>query len=403
MTGTHGEHEERIYLATHKHWAAFVEEHGLVLAACAGGLFMLFAYSRFSTAFVSASLHALLVLLFPAALLLFWILSMSVWTKFYLETVILTDERLLYVAQPTLLRRTVAQWNIHQVRYASAQRVSFLGTMFGFGTISVGTDAGEPATVIDGIPQPEEVCTMILREDHRLDELTETAQQQRELLHFISHEVKGHLTKSKAAFASIIEGDYGPISEPLGSLAHQAYEDAEKGVRTVMNILDTTDLSHGTMQFALKPFDYAAMVKRAVEEFQPQAAAKGLDIVAHIEPCTIIGDEAKIERHVVRNLIDNAIRYTPHGRISVTLSTAAPYARFSVTDTGVGIAESDKPKLFTEGGHGEHSRDINRDSTGFGLFVAKKVVDGLGGRIWAESEGAGKGSTFIAELPLSRN
>jgi signal transduction histidine kinase len=57
--------------------------------------------------------------------------------------------------------------------------------------------------------------------------------------------------------------------------------------------------------------------------------------------------------------------------------------------------------LFTEGGHGKESIKVNVDSTGFGLYIAKQVVDSHGGKIWAESEGAGKGSRFIVELPAS--
>jgi signal transduction histidine kinase len=58
-------------------------------------------------------------------------------------------------------------------------------------------------------------------------------------------------------------------------------------------------------------------------------------------------------------------------------------------------------KLFTEGGHGTDSRKVNVDSTGYGLFIAKSVVDAHHGRIWAESDGAGKGSRFVVELPAA--
>ena len=71
---------------------------------------------------------------------------------------------------------------------------------------------------------------------------------------------------------------------------------------------------------------------------------------------------------------------------------------FSVKDTGVGLAKEDKERLFTEGGKGKNSQKINVDSTGFGLFIAKSIVEAHNGRIWAESEGEGKGSEFRVEL-----
>ncbi len=75
--------------------------------------------------------------------------------------------------------------------------------------------------------------------------------------------------------------------------------------------------------------------------------------------------------------------------------------RFTIIDTGVGISPEDMPKLFTEGGHGTHSKEINPDSTGFGLSIAKQIVEAHSGTIRAESQGSGVGSTFIVELPTT--
>ena len=75
--------------------------------------------------------------------------------------------------------------------------------------------------------------------------------------------------------------------------------------------------------------------------------------------------------------------------------------RLSVADTGVGITPEDMPKLFTESGKGRDSTMINKDSTGYGLFIAKTVVEAHGGSIRAESAGKDKGSRFIVELPAA--
>ena len=111
------------------------------------------------------------------------------------------------------------------------------------------------------------------------------------------------------------------------------------------------------------------------------------------------GDEEKIREHVIRNLIDNAIRYTPTGSIHVKLSDGDGKIHFSVKDSGVGITPEDMSNLFTEGGHGKDSIKVNVHSTGYGLFIARQVVEASGGNISAQSEGAGKGSRFIVELP----
>ena len=74
---------------------------------------------------------------------------------------------------------------------------------------------------------------------------------------------------------------------------------------------------------------------------------------------------------------------------------------FSVKDTGVGITDEDKKNLFTEGGRGANSVKVNVDSTGYGLYTVKMVVEAHKGRVWGESEGPGKGSQFYIELPVS--
>jgi signal transduction histidine kinase len=113
------------------------------------------------------------------------------------------------------------------------------------------------------------------------------------------------------------------------------------------------------------------------------------------------GDKDKIVRHVMRNVIDNSIKYTEQGSVTVTLARIDGKAQMVVQDTGVGITTEDMSHLFTEGGHGKDSIKINVHSTGYGLYIAKQIVDAHGGSIRAESEGAGKGSRFTIQLPLA--
>ena len=111
---------------------------------------------------------------------------------------------------------------------------------------------------------------------------------------------------------------------------------------------------------------------------------------------------------MLKNIIEKGVKYTPPGTIRVELTDGDPSTplrtgkiNFSVQDSGVGITPEDKQNLFTEGGHGKDSVKINVHSTGYGLFIAKQVVEAHGGKIWAESEGQGKGSKFIVEFPIS--
>lgn len=233
------------------------------------------------------------------------------------------------------------------------------------------------------------------------EELSLANQRQESLIHFITHEVKGYLTKSKAVFAAIVENDFPGTPENLHKLATQALADVDKGVETVRDILDSSNLKLGTTEFAKSSFDFKEIVNEAVVDFEKVAAEKGiaLSVLSADGVYTYSGDKDKIRRHIIRNLIDNAIKYTPAGSIVINLSQTAEEIIFAVSDTGVGIDAADMKRLFTEGGKGKDSVRVNVDSTGYGLFIAKVVVDGHHGTIEAASAGTGKGSIFTVKLP----
>ena len=232
-------------------------------------------------------------------------------------------------------------------------------------------------------------------------ELEHANKQQEGLLHFISHEIKGYLTKNEAAFAAIADGDFGVVTPELKTMVVAGLADVRKGVRTIMDILDAANLKKGTVTFKKDPLDLKTVILAAIEEARPSINAKHLEFDVNIPDgnYTLIGDEEKLREHVIRNLIDNSIRYTPTGKITVQLQRIDTRIIFSIQDTGIGITPEDMKNLFTEGGHGKDSIKINVHSTGYGLFIAKEIVEGNGGTIRAESEGAGKGSRFVVELP----
>lgn len=263
------------------------------------------------------------------------------------------------------------------------------------------TSDHKPQSLEDELRAANEIVYKHSLELARLKQALEVANTQQEnLLHFISHEVKGYLTDGQNAFAGIVQGDFGEVPRSLLQIAETALGKMRQGVRTVMEILDAANLKLGTMIYKKEPFDFKAVVEKATEHMRPKAEERGLTLDLDIRSGEYMtsGDKEKIAQHVIRNLIDNAIRYTPTGSIHVALAREGDKIRLSVKDTGVGITKEDKPKLFTEGGHGKNSIKVNVDSTGYGLFVAKQVVEAHGGTIRAESEGAGKGSEFIVEF-----
>jgi signal transduction histidine kinase len=256
--------------------------------------------------------------------------------------------------------------------------------------------------------------------DFLAKELKEINARQEVLFHFIGHEVKGFLTKDAGSFASLLDGDFAPLPEALKPFVTQALAQSRDGARSVTDILTASNQKKGTMTYAKEQFDLKALVAEITEKLKPIAEGKGLTLTFSTDDAgtpgfdklttsyTFSGDKGKIGDNVLRNIIDNSINYTPSGSVTVSLkketdpSTALGASKFvfSVKDTGIGITEEDKKRLFTEGGHGKNSQTVNVHSTGYGLFIAKNIVEAHNGTVRAESEGEGKGATFIVELPI---
>jgi signal transduction histidine kinase len=226
---------------------------------------------------------------------------------------------------------------------------------------------------------------------------------QQETLRFITHEVKGYLTDGAAALDAILSQVFGPITADMKEMVSEAMTKNRNAVREIQNFLRIADFKTGKVAYQIKPFDFKTELEKALVASEETAKNKGLTFVKDIAPgdYTMSGDADQLLNHVIGNLVNNAINYTPQGTVTVQAQRKSSSILFSVKDSGVGLTPEDKALLFTEGGHGKDSRVTNPHSTGYGLFIAKKIVDAHQGRIWAESEGRGLGSTFFVELPIN--
>jgi signal transduction histidine kinase len=231
-------------------------------------------------------------------------------------------------------------------------------------------------------------------------DLESANERQVSLIHFITHQIKGFVTKSRNIFAAIKEGDCGVVPEAAKPMIEEGFSSDTKGLVMIQDILNAANIKSGKVTFKMEPFDLKSLIEEIIASLKSAADAKGLALNVSLgNTLTITGDRAQLS-NVFKNVIDNAIKYTPKGSVSVTLEKKDGKVVFTEQDTGVGITKEDMAKLFTEGGHGVESKKVNVESTGFGLYIAKSIVEAHKGRIWAESEGEGKGSKFIIELPL---
>ena len=247
----------------------------------------------------------------------------------------------------------------------------------------------------------------VMQEIRQREQIEKLSEEKSEFMSFASHQVKGPLTNFKLATNMLLSGDYGPLTEQVQNVIKGLYNTAEKAIPMVQNFLDVSKLEQtgGGMQFDKKPFDFRTVVQEVVKEQRLIAAEKNIIInfVTENEGNFNVNADASRMKDMVFNLVDNAVKYTPAGSVKVTLRADNQNKKIllSVKDSGVGLLKEDLARLFTKFGRGKDSKKINTSSSGLGLYLAKQIIDAHGGRIFAESEGAGKGSTFFVELPFS--
>ena len=150
-----------------------------------------------------------------------------------------------------------------------------------------------------------------------------------------------------------------------------------------------------------------ALIKNVADELMPTIKQHGLVIkfTDDGQPTYLIKADAGKVKQVVGNLIDNAIKYTPKGTIEVKLSKDKEKGELhiAIKDSGVGIPKETLPNLFQKFSRDRKANEVNVMGTGLGLYVARELIHGHHGEVWAESEGVGKGSTFQVMLPLDQH
>ncbi|MBN8511244.1 MAG: GAF domain-containing protein, partial [Burkholderiales bacterium] len=179
--------------------------------------------------------------------------------------------------------------------------------------------------------------------------------------------------------------------------------DSGDALLTIINdILDFSKIEAGRMDIEAQPFDLRECVESALDLVAPRAADKRLELAYVFDgdvPATVVGDVTRL-RQVLLNLLANAVKFTPAGEVVITVNAAAPCAdeaveiTFAVRDTGIGLTPEGLGKLFRSFSQADSSTTRKYGGTGLGLAISKRLAELMGGSMWAESAGPGKGSVF---------
>jgi PAS domain S-box len=225
-------------------------------------------------------------------------------------------------------------------------------------------------------------------------------QQQREdFVATLTHDLKTPVSATNRAVRFILDGDFGDISESQKEILETILQSNTALYSLVQTLLDVYKFDSGVKEFHIRSCNLAATITQMVTEIMPIAHSVGVELRAELPSNVeeIRCDEEELRR-VVQNLLDNSLKYTPSGgSILVSMEQENGTTTIRVTDTGRGVPEENMPKLFQRfwqaGSTGRYYA-----STGLGLYLCRRIVEGHGGRIWCTST-PGTGSTFTFELP----
>jgi signal transduction histidine kinase len=248
--------------------------------------------------------------------------------------------------------------------------------------------------------QIEKLAGTLEKANVRLKELDKMKS---EFVSFATHQIRAPITAIKGYTSLIMEGSYGEVSEDMKEAVDRIYKSSQSLSIVVDDYLNISRIEMGRMKYNFAILDFGKLIREVAEELTPNIMGAKLELNIDIDDSKEYKakiDEGKM-RQVITNLIDNAVKYTKEGSINISISKDESKKKLlaKISDTGIGIKKATIPKLFNKFSRAKDANETNIHGTGLGLYIAKQMAEAhKGGRVWAESEGEGKGSQFYVEV-----
>lgn len=233
--------------------------------------------------------------------------------------------------------------------------------------------------------------------------LKELDQSKSEFLSIAAHQLRTPLTGIKGYVSMFLEGDFGVLTPEQRQQLESIFRSADRLTRLIDVFLNVSRIETGRLDLKREPLRLEEILEEVVKDVDQQAKEKNLELTVQKpdEPLPAMSLDRDKIHDVMMNLVDNAVKYTPKGWVNVRLARSKSLITFEVRDSGMGIAPDEIDRLFQKFTRAEAVTRIHTGGSGLGLFIAKKIIEAHAGRIWAESEGEGKGSMFTFTLPIA--
>ncbi len=265
---------------------------------------------------------------------------------------------------------------------------------FGDGVVVTWRDTTERRQV------EEERKQLIAQEQAAREEAEKANRLKDEFLAVVSHELRTPLN-SMLGWAHILRNRQ--LNEAIATKALETIErNARHQKKLIEDILDVSMIIQNKLRLELQPLYLVPIVHAAIEDIQPQAQAKSIQIESMLSPfiSPVMGDAERLQQ-IICNLLSNAIKFTPPaGRVQILLQQIESFAQITVTDTGQGISSDFLPHVFDRFRQADGTTTRKYGGLGLGLAIVRHLVEMHHGHVYAASEGIGKGATFTVQLPI---
>lgn len=245
----------------------------------------------------------------------------------------------------------------------------------------------------------DELIQKLQEDNERLKRLDE---QKSEFVSLASHQLRGPLSIIQGYSSMISDGDYGKIPKNLSEPIERIFQSSSALGFLINDYLDMSKIEKGEMEYIIENVNVSEMLDNLVKEFAPIAKAAKIALKLDLKNDKnyyIRADRIKLKQ-IISNIIDNAIKYTPKGAVTLLCERKGDMVVIKIQDTGVGFDEKDSEEIFKKFKRSKSAINVNVSGTGIGLFVAKVMTEAQNGEIAAKSDGVGKGSTFTLKFPI---
>jgi len=232
------------------------------------------------------------------------------------------------------------------------------------------------------------------------EQLAEASEHKSRFLANVNHELRTPLS-SIIGYARLLRRETeGQISSLQRENLEDLQHNAERLLELINSLLDLAKIEAGKTEMHIEPVKVDELVEGAIATIEPIVNHDTIRIVRELAPTLgpLHTDREKL-RQIILNLLGNAVKFTDHGKITISVCQENGDCKLAVRDSGIGIDKADLSRIFEEFNRGRLTNDSGYRGTGLGLAIVKRLVDVLGGTVGVESE-LGKGSTFTVTLPI---